>query len=79
MRGSRSPQWLAELGYAAPAESEVKEVGRAFAKVMNLLAPPTSLMAPGMLVRVLRAPPLNHFPSSPISVILSQHCAEGES
>jgi 2-polyprenyl-6-methoxyphenol hydroxylase-like FAD-dependent oxidoreductase len=31
------------------------EVGRAFAKVMNLLAPPTSLMAPGMLVRVLRA------------------------
>jgi 2-polyprenyl-6-methoxyphenol hydroxylase-like FAD-dependent oxidoreductase len=31
------------------------EVGRAFARVMNLMAPPTSLMAPGMLVRVLRA------------------------
>lgn len=31
------------------------EVGRAFAKVMNLMAPPASLMAPGMMVRVWRA------------------------
>jgi 2-polyprenyl-6-methoxyphenol hydroxylase-like FAD-dependent oxidoreductase len=31
------------------------EAGRAFAKVMNLMAPPTSLMAPGMMVRVWRA------------------------
>lgn len=31
------------------------EVGRAFARVMNLLAAPTSLMAPAILVRVLRA------------------------
>ena len=29
-------------------------VGRAFAKVMNLMAPPTSLMSPGMMVRVWR-------------------------
>jgi 2-polyprenyl-6-methoxyphenol hydroxylase-like FAD-dependent oxidoreductase len=31
------------------------EVGRAFIKVMNLLAPPTSLMAPHTLIRVLRS------------------------
>ncbi len=31
------------------------EVGRAFAKVMNLMAPPPSLMTPGMMVRVWRA------------------------
>lgn len=31
------------------------EVGRAFALVMNLMAPPTSLMAPRVLLRVLRA------------------------
>ena len=31
------------------------EVGRAFAKVMNLMAPPSSLMTPGMMVRVWRA------------------------
>lgn len=30
-------------------------VGRAFAAVMNLMAPPTSLMAPRILLRVLRA------------------------
>lgn len=31
------------------------EVARAFAKVMNLLAPPTSLMTPGTMMRVFRA------------------------
>lgn len=31
------------------------EVTRAFLKVMNLLAPPSSLLAPGMVLRVLRA------------------------
>jgi 2-polyprenyl-6-methoxyphenol hydroxylase-like FAD-dependent oxidoreductase len=31
------------------------EVTRAFLRVMNLLAPPASLMAPGLLLRVLRA------------------------
>jgi 2-polyprenyl-6-methoxyphenol hydroxylase-like FAD-dependent oxidoreductase len=31
------------------------ETGRAFAKVMNLMEPPTSLMTPGMMVRVWKA------------------------
>lgn len=48
------------------------EVTRAFLRVMNLLAPPASLMAPGIVLRVLRASKKSHrsqqAPSRPSAV-----------
>ena len=44
-----------------------EEVGRAFAKVMNLMAPPTSLMAPRILLRVYRANRQMNSSSQPVA------------